>query len=334
MPPERDLSPRRSEPEVLEARYEIPLQWEASVDSTNARLLSQAWTERESFTPGGFFARCLLADHQSEGRGRQGKIWYGAPGSSLLMSLSIDRWRRAWPNALGGFSIASALCLIKRLEKAQKLLLNQASVNFGLQTNPDPYLEPDPNPDPDPYRDPFRNPNLISDLWLKWPNDVLRYRPDGALCKIAGILIETRQRGELSRLVIGTGINLLPPSIPATDAQALPAGGLFSASPSVCALLNQAWRLALARALSRDLLQCWMLFELQGLAAFQDMLQARDVLKDKPLMFQEDPDVPWFEAIGDGIDADGHLRIRWQLSGEEAPRFGRIRRGSIRLLGE
>ena len=45
-------------------------------------------------------------------------------------------------------------------------------------------------------------------LWLKWPNDVVRFQASNeGLAKLVGILIEVRQHAGQSRLVIGLGIN-------------------------------------------------------------------------------------------------------------------------------
>ena len=299
MPDDTVAMPSEFEPSVLGPRYEIPLQWEASVDSTNARLLAQPWPEPGKFASQAGFACCLVADHQSAGRGRQRKVWYDEPGSCVLMSLSIDRYQRPWPPTLGAFSIASAVCLINKLEMARKAAL-----------------------------DPGNN----CELRLKWPNDVVWFREGEAPSKLAGILIETRQQGDFSRLVIGLGVNLIAPDLPATDPQSLAAGGLFSASSSIAAKLDRPWRLAFASTLSQALLHDWMRFESEGLKPFAQAIAARDLFRDKPVVFQEDAEAQWFEAIGDGIELDGQLRLRYPGRAGDMSGRQRFSRGSVRLL--
>lgn len=55
----------------------------ARLASTNAQLLEQArHSQPES-------VRLLAADHQSAGRGRQGRAWHARPGSALLFSVAV-----------------------------------------------------------------------------------------------------------------------------------------------------------------------------------------------------------------------------------------------------
>jgi len=73
----------------------IDVAW--SLGSTNAVLLEQ------SGPPPGV-ADVLLAEHQSAGRGRQGRIWLAAPGGALCLSLA---WSFAQvPRDLGALGIA------------------------------------------------------------------------------------------------------------------------------------------------------------------------------------------------------------------------------------
>lgn len=124
------------------------------LDSTNTELLRQA----AAGAPSG---SACLADCQTAGRGRRGRIWVSPPGVNLYLSLL---WRYPLPPAaLGGTSLALG-----------------AVIAAALQTVG------------------------ITDLSLKWPNDVLwRER------KLAGLLVEVggAPRGP-SHLVVGVGLNV------------------------------------------------------------------------------------------------------------------------------
>jgi biotin-(acetyl-CoA carboxylase) ligase len=89
--------------------------------------------------------------------------------------------------------------------------------------------------------------------------------------------------------------------------------------------------MALAKYVSQDLLQCWIDFERHGLAAFTSLIETRDVLRDRRLLVQDEGQEDWFEALGQGIDDRGYLRILSQRSGR-LPSLETIHQGSVRLL--
>lgn len=79
------------------------------VDSTNQ------WTLEKS-RKGGSMPFACLAEQQTRGRGRRGKIWLSPPGCNIYMSLA---WSFEIPvNQLGVLSIAAGLAVIKALEEA------------------------------------------------------------------------------------------------------------------------------------------------------------------------------------------------------------------------
>lgn len=89
----------------------------ARVDSTNSRLLERARSSgREAETLGrrmGDTQPCLLvAEHQTRGRGRQGKLWQSSLGASLTFSLSLMLARTDW----SGLSLAVGLALADALD--------------------------------------------------------------------------------------------------------------------------------------------------------------------------------------------------------------------------
>ena len=142
------------------------------VDSTNTRLLQRS----------GDSAPCLLvAEHQTQGRGRMGRHWLSAAGASLTFSLGLPLAPLRWE----GLSLAVGLALAQALEP---LLTGQA-----------PRLM-------------LKWPN---DLWLVSGNDGNSGR------KVGGVLVETVLRGGQRYCVVGVGLNVLPPGTWATADAAL-----------------------------------------------------------------------------------------------------------------
>lgn len=59
-------------------------------------------------------SQVCLTEHQSQGRGRRGRVWYSPLGANLYLSLT---WRhKQSPQAVSGFSLVTALALAKSLE--------------------------------------------------------------------------------------------------------------------------------------------------------------------------------------------------------------------------
>jgi biotin-(acetyl-CoA carboxylase) ligase len=234
------------------------------------------------------------------------------------MSLSIDRSKASWPPALAAFSLACAATVAQRLECESLALLASLSATASASASA-----------ADAFERAMIEPSQM--LWVKWPNDLVRYREDKGLTKLAGILIETRQQAGQSRLVIGLGVNLLLPLSVVADAQALPADALFARDARLVDRLDLDWRKSLARRLSQDLLGCWLDFERNGLAAFESLIHCRDVLRGRRLMVQDEGQDGWVQALGQGIDDRGYLRILCQRPGTPTPRLEVIHQGSVRL---
>jgi BirA family biotin operon repressor/biotin-[acetyl-CoA-carboxylase] ligase len=117
---------------------------------------------------------CLLvAEHQTRGRGRQGREWLGSPGASLTFSLALSLQPADW----SGLSLAVGLALADAL---------------------------DPLPPGAVPRVMLKWPN---DLWLRDPA-----APGGGR-KLGGILVETIQVGVQRMAVVGVGLNVLPQAL-------------------------------------------------------------------------------------------------------------------------
>jgi len=118
---------------------------------------------------------CLLvAEHQTGGRGRMGRVWQAAAGASLTFSLSLPMNPPDW----SGLSLAVGVALADALEPPQ----GSAAARIGLKW---------PN-----------------DLWLMEPSSPDADAPVGR--KLGGILIETVMAGSTRLAVVGVGLNILP----------------------------------------------------------------------------------------------------------------------------
>jgi BirA family biotin operon repressor/biotin-[acetyl-CoA-carboxylase] ligase len=115
---------------------------------------------------------CLLvAEHQTHGRGRAGRVWTSSASASLTFSLSLPLAPREW----SGLSLAVGVALADTLS----LLSPRVTPRIGLKW---------PN-----------------DLWLlDGPGGAGHGR------KLGGILIETVAVGERRMCVVGVGLNVLP----------------------------------------------------------------------------------------------------------------------------
>jgi BirA family biotin operon repressor/biotin-[acetyl-CoA-carboxylase] ligase len=162
-----------------------------SVGSTNSALLARARVSsevevtsgdvqlRRSVESSAFGRRavdaapCLLvAEHQSAGRGRQGRAWQSgaAAGASLTFSLGLPLAVDDW----SGLSLAVGVGLCEAI---------------------------------DAIRTPGSN---APRLGLKWPNDLWLGTPGEGGRKLGGLLIETVAAGARRFAVIGVGLNVEP----------------------------------------------------------------------------------------------------------------------------
>ena len=137
----------------------------ATCPSTNTTLLDRA--RAGDATP------CLLvAETQTQGRGRLGRSWLSAPdsapGASLTFSLALPLALSDW----NGLSLAVGVAVADALDDADDR----------------------------------------SRIALKWPNDLWHRDAPGRGRKLGGILIETLVAAQQRVVVIGIGINVLPHS--------------------------------------------------------------------------------------------------------------------------
>jgi BirA family biotin operon repressor/biotin-[acetyl-CoA-carboxylase] ligase len=166
------------------------------VDSTNSELIRRfKGTDRigPQTEP-----TLLVAEQQSAGRGRLGRVWASQRGGSLMFSLGLLLAPTDW----SGLSLAVGVSLADSLEP--------------------------------PYGRAVGAP-AAQQIQLKWPNDLWLATPDGPL-KLGGVLVETSAAADGQRfVVIGVGINIRPPALAADEARAaaVPPGGLHSLLPEL-----------------------------------------------------------------------------------------------------
>jgi BirA family transcriptional regulator, biotin operon repressor / biotin---[acetyl-CoA-carboxylase] ligase len=110
----------------------------------------------------------LVAEHQTLGRGRQGRTWLASAGASLTFSLGLTLAPRDW----AGLSLAVGVTLADALEP------------------------------PEPGRGPRLQLKWPNDVWL-----VDAAAPLGGR-KLGGVLIETVAVGQQRMVVVGVGLNI------------------------------------------------------------------------------------------------------------------------------
>ena len=80
------------------------------IDSTNSELMRRARAGQHEAT-------LLVAERQSAGRGRMGRVWQSTPGDSLTFSISLPLSPRDW----SGLSLAIGLSLAESLDPGIRL---------------------------------------------------------------------------------------------------------------------------------------------------------------------------------------------------------------------
>jgi len=154
-----------------------------TLDSTNSELTdrlrnaSRVQQVRRGGRVNDLFPQMLVAIHQTAGRGRLGRRWHAAPGSSLTFSLALPLQRPDW----SGLSLAVGLALAEALDPDGRRL--------GLK---------------------WPNDLMVCDDDVAGP-DARMGR------KLGGILIESVAVAEQRAAVIGIGINVLPQPVAEAD---------------------------------------------------------------------------------------------------------------------
>lgn len=144
--------------------------------------------------------------------------------------------------------------------------------------------------------------SLHPQLRLKWPNDIWL---DGR--KLGGVLIEA-VAGNAPAVVVGVGLNLQAPALPAT-------AGLHALEPQ----LDAATLLARVAPPLARLLERWQGFD----ADWQARFAARDALAG--LSVQGDGAYGPVQGVAEGVSRDGLLRLRGADGRVQLLRAGEVR---------
>lgn len=213
-----------------------------TIDSTNTELMRRARAGRCEPT-------LLVAEQQTAGRGRLGRVWQSDVGASLMMSLGLPLTPQDW----SGLSLAVGVSVAESLQPMLPAVGNDRPARIGL----------------------------------KWPND-LWLGGAGGERKLGGILVETAsfvapqaaaaERCASARyVVVGIGINVLPRS---GDGLSMPPGSLQDVEPGLDAPA------ALLR-IAAPLVAMLQSFEGYGFAPMQARFAARDLLQGRAVTLSD-----------------------------------------------
>lgn len=212
-----------------------------SIDSTNTELMRRARAGQTEPT-------LLVAEQQTAGRGRLGRVWQSDVGASLMLSLGLPMAPRDW----SGLSLAVGVSVAESLQPTL------------------PPLEPGQPPR----------------IGLKWPNDLWLSgdrKLGGILVETASFVAPQAAQpatthGTAARyVVVGIGINVLPRS---GEGMSMPPGSLQDVEPGLDAPA------ALLRIVP-PLVAMLQGFEACGFAPVQPRFAARDVLQGRPVTLSD-----------------------------------------------
>ena len=212
-----------------------------SIDSTNTELMRRARAGQTEPT-------LLVAEQQTAGRGRLGRVWQSDVGASFMLSLGLPMAPRDW----SGLSLAVGVSVAESLQPTL------------------PPLQPGQPPR----------------IGLKWPNDLWLSgdrKLGGILVETASFVAPQAAQpatthGTAARyVVVGIGINVLPRS---GEGMSMPPGSLQDVEPGLDAPA------ALLRIVP-PLVAMLQGFEACGFAPVQPRFAARDVLQGRPVTLSD-----------------------------------------------
>ena len=212
-----------------------------SIDSTNTELMRRARAGQTEPT-------LLVAEQQTAGRGRLGRVWQSDVGASLMLSLGLPMAPRDW----SGLSLAVGVSVAESLQPTL------------------PPLEPGQPPR----------------IGLKWPNDLWLSgdrKLGGILVETASFVAPQAAQpatthGTAARyVVVGIGINVLPRS---GEGMSMPPGSLQEVEP------GRAAPTALQRIVP-PLVAMLQSFAGYGFAPMQPRFAARDVLQGRAVTLSD-----------------------------------------------
>jgi BirA family biotin operon repressor/biotin-[acetyl-CoA-carboxylase] ligase len=231
-----------------------------------------------------------VAESQTGGRGRQGRVWLSPRGENLLFSV-LFRLHCA-PARVPPVALACGLAVRDAVARA-----------LGAPAD--------------------------DDVLVKWPNDVLvRSARDGALRKVAGVLVETGLSGAtVQYVVVGIGINVLSRALPeelAAIATSIALERDARGGNAAAGELDRAVILAdVLEGLDRDVGHVAH----RGLGLVHARLTRHDALAGKMIESVADDGAPGdLRGVAQGIHPDGRLLVR-----TEDGTLVRVASGEVRL---
>ena len=211
-----------------------------TIDSTNTELMRRARAGQTEPT-------LLVAEQQTAGRGRLGRVWQSDVGASLMLSLGLPMAPRDW----SGLSLAVGVSVAESLQPTL------------------PPLQPGQPPR----------------IGLKWPNDLWLSgdrKLGGILVETASFVapqaVAPQTNTSTARyVVVGIGINVLPRS---PEGMSMPPGSLQEVEPGLDAPT------ALQRIVP-PLVAMLQSFAGYGFAPMQPRFAARDVLQGRAVTLSD-----------------------------------------------
>lgn len=241
-----------------------------TIDSTNTELMRRARNGQCEPT-------LLVAEQQTAGRGRLGRVWQSDVGASLMMSLGLPLAPQDW----SGLSLAVGVSVAESLQPVLPPLGTGQPARVGL----------------------------------KWPNDLWLGGAAGDR-KLGGILVETasfvapqgaapavdpgaqgasRTTGSMARyVVVGIGINVRPRG---AEGMSMPPGSLQEVDPELDAP-------AALQRIVPPLVALLQAFEHYGFGPMQPRFAARDVLQGRAVTLSDGQ-----TGTAHGVGDDGALLV-------------------------
>jgi BirA family biotin operon repressor/biotin-[acetyl-CoA-carboxylase] ligase len=257
----------------------------ASIGSTNTELLERARRAAVDHPERRPLSCLLVAEHQTQGRGRQGKPWQSGAHRSLTFSLALPLAPADW----SGLSLAVGLALAEALDPPRQ----DRPPRLGIKWPNDLLLRDSPSPGDRLTGDEPGSPPSAGSARQTLPSPIGR--------KLGGILIETVQIGRCRMAVVGVGLNLLPQTLdPAAAALSWGQASLQELQPDLSAP-------AALACVALPLLRALLDFERAGFAPLRARFSARDLLAGRAVTTT----LPGLAGgVADGVDEHGTLWLQ------------------------
>jgi BirA family biotin operon repressor/biotin-[acetyl-CoA-carboxylase] ligase len=241
----------------------------AQADSTNTLLLERARAgsgRRQDDTQ----PALVVAEHQTLGRGRQGRAWHAAPGASLTFSLGLPLAPRDW----SGLSLAVGVALADALDAPEP---GRAAPRIALKW---------PN-----------------DLWLA--DGVGRGRKLGGVL-IETVAVGAQRMVVIG---VGLNIAPLPSAAQAPGAPPVASSDFSQGYACVRELDRHATAPAVLHRVALPLVRAVRQFEREGFAGFAAAFTRRDLLRGQPVRVHGPRGDVLVQGTAQSVAPSGALRV-------------------------